>query len=148
MGRLASVKISPFKVEELFRVKLYLEILLSRIIVLVNHHIFQHRVLVLDFIVDLLVQIAHSIVRVTVACAGWLLLVICLKEYVRQTRLVTMLTCSQHYSDPFILIRDNLWLAFVPSAALSIAWATFELLFIPAKVHATIVFFFARSIIL
>ena len=71
---------------------------------LVNHQIFEHRVLVLNLLVDLLVEEAHSVVRVLAANIGLVGLVLLPKEDIRETRLVTMLTRSKHDPDPLILI--------------------------------------------
>ena len=52
--------------EKLLRVELNLKSLLDWIVVLVNHEIFKHRVLVLNLAIDLLIQDTHSYVRVLV----------------------------------------------------------------------------------
>ena len=83
---------------------MHLKASLSWVIMLVNHQILEHRVLVLNLLVDLLVEEAHSVVRVLAAYIGLVGLVLLPKEDIRETRLVTMLTRSKHDPDPLILI--------------------------------------------
>ena len=83
---------------------MHLKVSLSWVIMLVNHQILEHRVLVLNLLVDLLVQEAHSVVRVLAADIGLVGLVLLPEKDIRETRLVTMLTRSKHDPDPLILI--------------------------------------------
>ena len=52
--------------EKLLRVELNLKSLLDWIVVLVDHEIFKHRVLVLNLAIDLLIQDTHSYVGILV----------------------------------------------------------------------------------
>ena len=64
LGRGASVEYLSLQVEEFLSVKLDLKGFLSDIVVLINHHILQHRIFVLNLIIDLLIQVSHGIIWV------------------------------------------------------------------------------------
>ena len=75
-----------------------------RVVVLVDHQVLQHRVFILDLIVDLLVKVAHRIVRVLAHGVLITLRVFTVKKDVTEARLIAMLASSKHDSDSFVLI--------------------------------------------
>jgi len=92
--RRATVQYLPLQIEELLGVELNLKGFLDGVIVLVYHGVLKHRVLVLDLIVDLLVEVAHCIVWVLVAKISRVGGPFFFKKDVRQAWLVTVLPSS------------------------------------------------------